>query len=105
MRISHCQPSCPSRAIKLAPRPIPGAIARVLEILPQAELAGKVTGQTNLTPQHALGYQEFAKACALRQMEQMVRTGEVQRLRRWLDAQVRLVALWQHDLAMKEAGL
>jgi hypothetical protein len=50
----------PTRAIKLAPGPMPEAIARFLAVLPQAESAGRVTSYANRTPQHTPGYHDLA---------------------------------------------
>lgn len=52
------QPPGPSRAIKLAPRPIPEAMARVLAVLSRAAPAGKVTGRLLAAWQHDLATKE-----------------------------------------------
>jgi len=56
---ASCPPFEPTRAIKLAPRPMPEAIARLMAVLPQAEPAGKVTSHANRTPQHTPGYHDL----------------------------------------------
>ena len=57
---ASCPPFEPTRAIKLALRPMPEAIVRVPAVLPQAEPAGRITSHANRTPQHTPGYHDLA---------------------------------------------
>jgi hypothetical protein len=56
---ASCPPLGPTRAVKLALRPMPEAIARVPAALPQAEPAVRVTSHANRTPQHTPGYHDL----------------------------------------------